>query len=91
MGKKTLFSSMAIGAVIGGVVSLFNKETRYYVKDKSNQAKDQVSYYGQHPNEAIGNLKSTVIDVTKKIEDNKTGALNALDQVENTIGKVFKK
>ena len=91
MGKKTLFSSMAIGAIVGGAVSLFNKETRDYVKDKSNQAKDQASYYAKHPNEAIENLKSTVIDVTEKIEDNKSGALNALDQVENTVGKVLKK
>jgi len=91
MGKKTLFSSIAIGAVVGGVVSLFNKETRDYVMDKGSQAKDQASYYVNHPNEAIENLKSTVIDVTEMIDDNKTGALNALDQVENTVAKVFKK
>lgn len=91
MGKKTLFSSIAIGAVVGGALSLFNKETRSYVKQKSSEAADQASYYAQHPNEAISNLKQTVTDVTSKIEENKTGALNTLDQVENTIGKVFKK
>lgn len=91
MGKRTLFSSIAIGAVVGGAVSLFNKETRDYVKDKSSEAVDQVNYYAQHPNEAISGLKRTVNDVTTKIDENKTGALNTLDQVENTIGKVFKK
>lgn len=91
MGKKTLLSSIAVGAVVGGLVSLFNKETRDYVVDKGSQVKDQANYYVNHPNEAVENLKSTVINVTGMIEDNKTGALNALDQVENTVGKVFKK
>lgn len=91
MGKKTLLSSIAVGAVVGGLVSLFNKETRDYVVDKGGQTIDQANYYVNHPNEAVENLKSTVINVTSMIEDNKTGALNALDQVENTVGKVFKK
>lgn len=91
MGKKRLYSSMVIGAVVGGALSLFNKDTRDYVKDKSNEAKDQVNYYTQHPNEAIRKLKYTITDVTTTIEENKTGALNTLDQVDNTINKFLKK
>src|SRR5699024_5743007 len=91
MCKKTLLSSIAVGAVVGRLVSLFNKETRDYVVDKGSQAKDKDNYYINHQNETVENLKSTVINVTSMIEYNKTGALNALDQVENTVGKVFKK
>src|SRR5699024_12399747 len=90
MGKKTLLSSIAVGAVGGGLVSLFNKETRDYVVDKGSQAKDQANNYINHPNEAVENLKRTVINVTRMIEDNNTGALHALDQVENTVGQVIK-
>src|SRR5699024_3182660 len=91
MGKKTLLSSIAVGAVGGGLVSLFNKETRDYVVDKGSQAKDQAHYYINHPDEAVENLRSTIINLTDRIDDNRTGALNAVEQVENTVGKVFKK
>ena len=91
MGKKTLLSSIVIGAVVGGAVSLFNKETRQYVSELTERSADQASYYVKNPNEAIGTLKGTIRDVTETIDSNMDGAINTLDQVGSTLGKVLKK
>jgi len=91
MGKRTFLSGIIVGAVIGGVVSLLNKDARNYVRDVSDQAADQVNYYVQHPSEAINNVKRTLTLVTNQIDSNTVGAMNTLDQVENTLNKVLKK
>jgi len=91
MGKKTFWSGIVLGAVVGGAVSMFNKDARKYVKNVSEQAADQVSYYMDHPNEAVSNVKRTISIVSEKINSNSSGAMNTLNQVENTLNKVLKK
>jgi len=90
MGKRTLLSGIVIGAVIGGAVSLFNKDARDYVKVLSDRAAGQATYYVQHPSEAVNNVKRTLTFITEKIDSNAVGAMNTLDQVENTLNKVLK-
>lgn len=91
MGKRTFLSGIILGAVVGGVVSLFNQDARNYVRDLSEQTADQVTYYSKHPQEAVSNIKQTITAVTEKVDSNSVGAMNTLDQVENTLGKVLKK
>jgi len=91
MGKRTFWSGIIVGAIVGGAVSLFNRDARSYVKELSEQTADQVSYYAQNPTEAVDGVKNTVLFVTDTIERNSSGAMNTLDQVENTLNKVIKK
>lgn len=85
MGKQKLILGLALGAIIGGVVSLFDKETRQYVSAKIDASKDELSQIVQHPNESLTLLKHDVLNATNKVTDTLDSALNAMDQVESTL------
>lgn len=87
MGKRTFWLSVATGAVIGGLTSLMNREVREYVKESSNKIGDSTSYYINHPNEAIDNLKQTLVLVERTVGENSQSAQNALNQIGNTVNK----
>lgn len=91
MGKRTFWSGIIVGAIVGGAASLFNRDARDYVKELGEQTVDQVNYFAKNPTEAMDKVKSTVVFVTETIERNSAGAMNTLDQVENTLNKVIKK
>lgn len=90
MGKRTFWMSVAAGAVIGGLTSLMNREVREYVKESANKIGDTTTYYVNHPNEAIQNVKQTIAVVEQKIEENSGSAYNALNQIETTVNKFIK-
>lgn len=91
MGAKKFWTGIIAGAVVGGLVSLCNKEARLYVKEVANSTGDKALYYINNPTEAVKNIKEMAQFVDDKISENKKGAFNALEQVENTLEKVTKK
>ncbi|HIV75602.1 MAG TPA: YtxH domain-containing protein [Candidatus Pseudogracilibacillus intestinigallinarum] len=90
MGKRKLLTGIIAGAAIGGVVSLFNKETRAYAKDGLVQLKDNVTDCIANPSEVIDQMKDTVQSVSSFVENNVDGAVNTLEQVESTVNRFLK-
>lgn len=91
MGKRTFWSGIIVGAIVGGAASLLNRDARHYVKDLSEQTASKVNHYVSNPTEALDGVKHTVEFITNTVERNSVGAMNTLDQVENTLNKVIKK
>lgn len=90
MGKRTFWTSIAVGALIGGLTSLRKREVRAYVKESASKMGDAATYYVSNPNEAIQNVKETIKVIEQKLDDNSNSAVNALNQIETTVNKIKK-
>lgn len=91
MGKQKLCLGVIAGAIAGGLVALYDRETRFYTKGKLQHVKTTTNYYLKHPSEAIRNAKDTCNQFNESFAHNADNAINALEQVEDTIGKISKK
>lgn len=91
MGKRNLLLGVFIGAILGGLVSLFDNESRQYTKRKMSYAKNRSSYYVKHPSDAIRTAKNTFDQFNKEFSSGAESAINALEQVEDTLDKFTKK
>jgi hypothetical protein len=91
MGKRKLLISMATGAIVGGLISLFDKETRNYTKGKLSNVKSTAAYAIKNPSEAVHQLQDTFDAMSEKFTTGTESAINAFDQVQQTLGKIENK
>lgn len=90
MGKRGLCTGIIVGAAVGGLVSLFNSETRTYVKESSGKLAEGASFYASNPDLAVNQVKKAVTTVNQAITSNTDSAMNVLDQVDGSIQKFLK-
>ncbi|MDT0149586.1 YtxH domain-containing protein [Priestia aryabhattai] len=84
MGKRNkLVEGMVIGAIIGGAVSLFDKETRSSVIQGSKKLKDKTTTLIQHPELVTDTVK-------EKYETIRTTIEQVSEDVSFVAGKVEK-
>lgn len=91
MGKRNLFMGIFLGAIIGGLATLFNKETRAYTKGKASLCKAKTGYMIKYPSEAVRNTRVAFDQLNERLTNNAESVINALEQVENTLDKVSRK
>jgi len=91
MGKNKLFIGMAVGAVVGGLVTLFDKPTRAYTKRKVQDASNKTKAAIQNPSEMIQNVQTSFNRFNDTFQNGANNAINALEQVESTVDKFSKK
>ncbi|SHG76805.1 YtxH domain-containing protein [Ornithinibacillus halophilus] len=91
MGRRRLYTSMAVGALLGGVYALFDKDTRNYTKEQLGNLKEKTSYIAQHPTETVHNVRETFNKFNSTFNYQAENAINALEQIETTLDKVTKK
>lgn len=91
MGKRKLLIGMAAGAIAGGLVTLFDKQTRNYTKRKLSSVKSGASFVLQNPAEAAHQLQDKFDTISEKFTSGAESAINALDQVQGTLGKMENK
>ncbi|MGY0692552.1 YtxH domain-containing protein [Virgibacillus sp. FSP13] len=91
MGRQKLCLGVLLGAMAGGLAALYDQETRYYTKNKLSSVKSTANYYVKHPSEAIRNAKDACNQLNASFNHNADNAINALEQVEETVNKISKK
>lgn len=91
MGKRKLLTGIISGAVIGCIISLFNEDARQYVKEKACATRDATTKIIKNPTETVQSLKQSVEDLSHLITEESSNAINALEQIENTLQKVTKR
>ncbi|MEN1970218.1 YtxH domain-containing protein [Lentibacillus sp. N15] len=91
MGKQKLCLGVFLGAVAGGLTALCDKETRSFTKQQLKLVKNTTGYYVKHPTDAIRNVQDTLNGLNQKVNANADNAINALEQVEETLNKISKK
>lgn len=87
MGKARLITGVAVGATVGAIVALLDKDTREYAKTQLNSAKSCSSHYIKNPSEAVQTFRTTVDRWNETLTSGADNAINALEQVEETINK----
>ncbi|MBR7795231.1 MAG: YtxH domain-containing protein [Bacillota bacterium] len=91
MGKRKLFLGVMIGATVGGLVTLFDKDTRSYSKEKLSTAKSGTSYLMKHPSEAVHSIRTAFDTFNRNFTTGAEKTIDALEQVEATLDKVANK
>ena len=91
MGKRILCTGIIIGAVIGGLTALIDRDARGYVKEKSSVLRLKTSYYVRNPSVAVHNMRSSVDQLNKSLTSGAEGTINALEQLEKTLEKISTK
>jgi gas vesicle protein len=68
MTKKNQFwKGMLLGALAGGAISLFDKQTRQIMKENVQKTSSKVTYILRHPGETAGKIRSTFEQVSEDI------------------------
>ncbi|HEX6593017.1 MAG TPA: YtxH domain-containing protein [Bacillota bacterium] len=88
MGKRKLFTGIIVGAVVGGLTSLVDREVREYTKNKCSAIKATSGYYIKHPSEAIRNARVTFDQFNQTVSTGVENTINALEQVEEALDTV---
>ncbi|WP_404451430.1 YtxH domain-containing protein [Virgibacillus necropolis] len=88
MQNNKLVFGIIIGALIGGLSTLFDQETRSRTKVQYLSAKRKTNYYMKHPSEAVQNARVACNQFNETFNTSADNAINALEQVEQTIDKV---
>lgn len=91
MGKRKLCTGIILGAVIGGLISLVNKDARLYAKGKLQTTANHTKYYLKNPSEAVSNIRLSFDEFSKTFSSGAESTINALEQIEDTLDKVIKK
>lgn len=90
MGKKTLWTGVILGATVGGLISLFNKNARNYVKSSATASLENATFYSKNPEIAFKEIKTKITSINNLVTESTDDAINAIEQVENTVITVRK-
>ncbi|HLR80853.1 MAG TPA: YtxH domain-containing protein [Bacillota bacterium] len=88
MGRRKLFTGIIVGAVVGGLTSLVDREVREYTKKKCSSFKETSGYYIKHPSEAVRKARVRFDEVNQTVSKGVTNTINALEQVEEALDSV---
>lgn len=91
MGKETLIKGVFAGAIIGGIVTLTDRDTRSYVVKQVRLCGNKATYYAKHPADAIHQLNQNYSNCSKQISKGLSTAIDTLNQLQNTTSKIENK
>ncbi|TMN22829.1 YtxH domain-containing protein [Lentibacillus cibarius] len=87
MGKRKLCLGIVVGSIVGGLLSLLDREARSYAKGKWSDVKSGSSYYVKRPSEAVQAVKDVCNQFNEQVTTGADNAMNALEQVEHTLSQ----
>ena len=91
MKNNKMVMGVLIGALVGGLMTLLDKETRSTTMAQCKNAKTKTNYYVKHPSEAVKNARVACNQFNDTFNNSADSAINALEQVETTIDRLTNK
>lgn len=91
MKNNKMVIGVLVGALVGGLITLFDRDTRSATKVQCKNAKNKTYYYLKHPSEAVKNARVACNDFNNTFNKSADSAINALEQVETTIDQLTNK
>ncbi|MFG6149818.1 YtxH domain-containing protein [Halobacillus sp. B23F22_1] len=88
MAENKLITGIVTGALIGGAIVLFDKNTRQYVMSKSKGAGNCCRNYIEQPSEAIHDLRLSYESFSKKLNNGIDEILVLLKKAEDALNKI---
>jgi gas vesicle protein len=88
MGQSKLWNGILLGAVIGGVVALVDKDTRALVVEKTRSSGEKCQGYVKHPSEAIHSLRVSYESFSSQLNKGVEDLLELLQKAESMLNKV---
>ncbi|MBS4213608.1 YtxH domain-containing protein [Neobacillus rhizophilus] len=91
MTKNKFWQGMLIGAIAGGAVSLFDKQTRQIMKEHVGRVSGKVSYVVRHPGEMVGKVKETaekIMDTVEQAGEDISYIMDKVDELRDLTPKV---
>lgn len=85
MGKSKLFKFVAIGAITGAVISMFDRKTREHTIEATQKLKDSLIYYAKNREQLQQLIEEKVDEVQELYEtttENVNLIVNKLDEVK---------
>lgn len=68
MGSNKFWKGVLMGALAGGAISLFDKDTRHSVMEGLKKGTKEVSYYISHPSETADKLREKTQQLRTTVE-----------------------
>ncbi|MEC5424173.1 YtxH domain-containing protein [Virgibacillus sp. C22-A2] len=91
MGKRKLVLGILAGAVVGGLTTLYDRETRAYTRYKLSTMRSRSKYLIKNPSKAVHNMRTTFDTLNQNFTSGVESVINVLEQVEETFEKVTNK
>ncbi|SFM45933.1 hypothetical protein SAMN04487943_11956 [Gracilibacillus orientalis] len=91
MGKERLIKGILTGAIVGGLITLSNRDTRSYVTSRLEICGNRAAYYAKHPADTIHLLNVNYTKCSEQLALGLTSALNMLHQLQELTEKVDKR
>ncbi|QGH33389.1 hypothetical protein GI584_04765 [Gracilibacillus salitolerans] len=91
MGKNKLIKGILTGAIVGGLITLSDRDTRSYVTRKLQVCGNKTAYYAKNPADAIHQLNLNYAKCSEQIASGLTSALHMLHQLQEVTEKIEKR
>ncbi|WP_066185863.1 MULTISPECIES: YtxH domain-containing protein [Gracilibacillus] len=91
MSRDKVIKGVIAGAVVGGLLTLTNKDTRNYVTKGVKNCGSQVSFYLHNPVEAVQQLNNQYTQYSKQLSATLTSVLDILNQVQSASNKLLER
>ncbi|WP_222599239.1 hypothetical protein [Aquibacillus kalidii] len=88
--NNKLVQGMALGALVGGLLALLDRDTRNDVWNKVKTTQASTRYYAKNPSEGFQSLREGYINISSNISNGVTGALDILAKIQETLDSVSK-
>ena len=88
MSNRKLFRGIVIGAVVGGLVTLLDRETRTYTLEKLKDTQSKTSYYVKNPSVAIHGLRENYQQFSEQLVSGVNSTIQMLGQLQEILDSV---
>lgn len=85
MGKGLLYKGMIIGAIVGGAITLLNRNTRKEVITGLKKTKNKTFYYMNHPSVYMGHVRVQCESATNSLLDGMNTTIKIINKVQETL------
>ncbi|WP_226035372.1 YtxH domain-containing protein [Aquibacillus saliphilus] len=88
MSNRKLIRGIIIGAAVGGLVTMFDRNTRNDVLDQLKTSSRTANNYVKNPSEAFYNLRNSYETISTDLTRGINSVLTILTQVQETLDSI---
>ncbi|WP_182201471.1 hypothetical protein [Paraliobacillus salinarum] len=91
MKKNLLAKGMIVGAVVGGALTLLDRDTRMSVKGKLKNVNQKTTFFMTHPSDFVSEVRNQYETVSRTMLDGFDTAIALISKFEKTVEQIEEK